>query len=124
MQETLFNLITQGTGNLFKDGTKYHIYPKHIPDGKLPANALIYNVISQSIQYKQISSEVQLTVVSATYQEMTDRVRALIELLSNKRWSVTGDLIASNIRNITELDYDTENHYYLTAVNIFVKSIK
>lgn len=123
MQEKLVAILKNGTNNLFKTGAIYNIYPKYIPDGKLPTNALIYNLTNQTIQYKQTSSNVQLTVVSQLYDENVARVRALVELFSEKRYETAGDFISTQVQSVIELGYDNENKYYLTAVNLFIKDI-
>lgn len=118
-------MIKEETGALFQDslgGSIYHIYPKHIPDGKLPNIALIYNLINRSIQYTQLSDEVQLTVVSKNYAEHINAINLLMLAFNNKVWSKSEDFISTQIRSVVELDYDTENEYYLTAINLFVKS--
>jgi len=126
MQEKLITMIKNETGALFQDtatqGNTYHIYPKHIPDGKLPNIALIYNLINRSIQYTQLSDEVQLTLISKNYAEHLNAVNLLMLAFNGKVFSNQGDFISTVIRSVIELDYDTENEYYLTAINIFVKS--
>lgn len=125
MQEKLITMLKEETGGLFLDNTNgqlYHIYPNHIPDGKLPNIACIYNLINRSIQFTQMSDEVQLTIVSKNYAEHINAINLIMLAFNGKVFSKNGDFISTHIRSVLDLDFDSENQYYLTAVNLFVKS--
>ena len=69
-----------------------------------------------------MSDEVQLTLVSKNYAEHISAINQIMLAFNGKVFSKNGDFISTHIRSVLDLDFDTENQYYLTAVNLFVKS--
>lgn len=122
MQEKLFLILKDNFPDLVDTDGSAFIYPKHIPGNKLPHNAIVYNVVIQTIQYTQLSSTVQISVFSKTYADGQDIANRIAQVFNEQRYEQTDDFISSQVQSITDLGFDPDGEYHQTAVSLFIKS--
>lgn len=130
MQERLFQIIKDAIGSEFQRVPMgvYNIYPQHVPDGAIDntfTSALVYNVVSNQVNYTLNFYTVQLTVFNNNFAECR-RIAVLVKDLFNKKNFVgdTDGFIVTDCSDMQQLDFDTETGIYGVAVNITIKTTR
>lgn len=134
MHTIIVAILKNEFGNAIKRdiaGNVWNIFPMHVPDGAINASfskAIIYNMISNSVNYTANTYSIQLTACSKDYDTARSMANQIRDIFKSKFWNtgavypvtVTG-LLSTTVESILDGGYDTDTGMYLVYVNIIAK---